>query len=94
MTRTLLPIFLMLAFCAACPAQSDAAKDKALLEQVCGACHSVDVVTAQRSTKAGWEATVDSMLARGATATDEEVKQIVAYLTAAFGKPQNIAAIR
>jgi competence protein ComEA len=40
----------------------------------------------KRQTKEGWNATVDEMVSRGATGSDSEFDQIVAYLTKNFGK--------
>ena len=54
---------------------------KALVEKTCGTgCHSVEVVTSQRMNEAEWNAVVQSMVARGAQASDAEVKVIVEYL--------------
>lgn len=55
---------------------------KALVQKTCGtSCHSIEVVTSQRMKEADWNAMVQSMVARGAKASDEEVKVIVDYLT-------------
>ncbi len=54
---------------------------KALVEKTCGTgCHSLEVVTSQRMKAAEWNAVVQSMVARGAPASDGEVKVIVEYL--------------
>ena len=54
---------------------------KALVEKTCGTgCHSLEVVTSQRMKAAEWNAVVQSMVARGAPASDEEVKVIAEYL--------------
>jgi hypothetical protein len=54
---------------------------KALVEKTCGTgCHSVEVVTSQRMNERDWNAMVQSMVARGAQASDAEVKVIVEYL--------------
>ena len=59
---------------------------KALVEKTCGTgCHSVEVVTSQRMKEADWNAMVQSMVARGAQASDAEVKVIVEYLGKTLG---------
>ncbi|MBZ5596561.1 MAG: PQQ-binding-like beta-propeller repeat protein [Acidobacteriia bacterium] len=60
---------------------------KALVEKTCGTgCHSVEVVTSQRMNAAEWNAVVQNMVARGAQASDAEVKVIVEYLTKTLGR--------
>jgi quinoprotein glucose dehydrogenase len=60
---------------------------KALVEKTCGTgCHSVEVVTSQRMKEAEWDAMVKNMVARGAQATDAEVKVIVEYLGKTLGR--------
>jgi competence protein ComEA len=61
------------------------AKGKATFQKVCTGCHELDVVTSNRFTKAGWAQKVDDMVSRGATASDEEVSEVVAYLAKNFG---------
>jgi glucose dehydrogenase len=54
---------------------------KALVEKTCGTgCHSLEVVTSQRMSQGEWNATVQGMVARGAQASDADVKIIVEYL--------------
>ena len=63
------------------PIQLPAGGAKALVEKTCGTrCHSVEVVTTQRMNEQEWNAVVESMVARGAQASDPEVKAIVEYL--------------
>jgi len=52
---------------------------------VCTGCHDLDTVLETRHTKEGWKDTVDKMVDRGATASDEEFSAIVEYLTKYFG---------
>jgi len=60
---------------------------KVLVEKTCGTgCHSVEVVTSQRMNEKEWNAVVQSMVARGAQASDAEVKVIVDYLARTLGK--------
>jgi quinoprotein glucose dehydrogenase len=59
----------------------------ALVQRACaGSCHTIEVVTGVRRDRAGWTAMVENMVARGAKAKDSEVKAIIEYLTAHFGK--------
>jgi mono/diheme cytochrome c family protein len=54
-------------------------------QRVCGACHLVDTVTAQRHTRAQWQESISSMVERGAKGTEEEFSIILDYLTAQYG---------
>jgi glucose dehydrogenase len=68
------------------PASVSKAVAKALVEKTCGTmCHSVEVVTSQRMNEKEWNATVQTMVARGARASDPEVKVIVDYLARTLG---------
>jgi competence protein ComEA len=58
---------------------------KALVERICSSCHGVEVFTDNHSTKARWGAVVDDMVSRGAEGTDEEINQVVDYLSKNFG---------
>ncbi|MEO8127216.1 MAG: PQQ-binding-like beta-propeller repeat protein [Bryobacteraceae bacterium] len=60
---------------------------KALVQRTCGAtCHGLESVTGQRRDRAAWAAMVDNMISRGANPKANEVKTIVDYLTAHYGK--------
>ena len=61
-------------------------KGKATFQRICAGCHELDVATSNRFTQTGWAQKVDDMISRGATASDEEVSEVVAYLTKYFGK--------
>ena len=59
---------------------------KALVDKTCGTgCHSVEVVTSQRMNARDWNAVVQNMVARGAQASDADVKAIVEYLGKTLG---------
>lgn len=61
--------------------------EKALVEKTCGgACHSIDVVTSQRMDAKEWNAVVQNMVARGAQASDAQMKAIVEYLAKTLGR--------
>ena len=60
---------------------------KALVQKTCGtSCHSVEVVTSQRMNETEWNAMVQSMVARGAPASDAEAKIIAEYLAKTLGR--------
>jgi len=58
---------------------------RATFQSTCSPCHSTRRITSHRLSRAGWENVVDNMISRGAKATPDEQKQIVAYLAANFG---------
>jgi competence ComEA-like helix-hairpin-helix protein len=62
------------------------AKGKETLEKICVGCHELDVVTATRRTKIGWQQNVDDMVSRGAEGSDQEIAEVVDYLTKVYGK--------
>ena len=53
---------------------------------MCTSCHGLNVVTGQRMTKKAWAAQVDDMVSRGAIGSTEDIRQVVDYLAANFGK--------
>jgi competence ComEA-like helix-hairpin-helix protein len=61
-------------------------KGKDVVEQVCGACHGVDLVSSRRATKEGWGYIVDDMVSRGASATNEQIQMINEYLAKNLGQ--------
>src|SRR5579859_3808196 len=65
---------------------------KDAFSSVCSACHALDLATAQKKSKDGWQATVDSMAAKGASASKEQFAAIVTYLAAHFG-PDDTASL-
>ena len=66
---------------------SPAGGAKALVEKTCGSgCHSLEVVTSQRMNEREWSAIVQSMVARGAQASNAEQKAIVDYLVKTLGR--------
>jgi len=54
--------------------------------KICGQCHAVDVLQGLGKSREGWSATVDDMVAKGASGSDEELQQIIEYLARNFGK--------
>lgn len=60
------------------------AKEKMM--KLCVGCHEVDLVVARRHTRAEWDGVVEDMIARGAKGTEDELAQVVEYLSANLGK--------
>src|SRR6266567_2583460 len=54
-------------------------------QKVCGECHTIEIVTAQRRTRAQWQESIMSMVARGAKGTEEELALILDHLTTQYG---------
>jgi competence protein ComEA len=65
--------------------ESSDAQDKKLLQNVCGTCHKIEMVTSRHATKEEWHATVEAMVAKGADASDDEFNQIIDYLAKNYG---------
>lgn len=63
-----------------------------LLLKNCVGCHQITVVTSQHKSESKWTDTIVEMRNRGANGTDEDMEQIIHYLTANFG-PES-AAVR
>jgi cytochrome c5 len=58
---------------------------KDLVETRCAVCHDLERVAVIKRPRQHWPAIVANMVARGATATPEEVGAIATYLAAQFG---------
>jgi mono/diheme cytochrome c family protein len=64
-------------------------------QKVCGStCHGPDVVSGSGRTRDQWTAVVNTMVARGAKATDSELAQIITYLNSNFGPGYRPAVTR
>jgi len=59
---------------------------KDTMMKLCVGCHEVDLVVARRHTRAEWDGVMEDMIARGAKGTDEELEQVVEYLSKNLGK--------
>lgn len=57
------------------------APGKATVLKVCGACHGAEIVLGKPHSEDGWNEIVVDMVQRGAEGTDEELDQVVKYLT-------------
>ena len=58
---------------------------KEVVTSICQQCHGLDVVAAQRDTKEGWTATVNTMRSRGASGSDKDFAAIIDYLATYLG---------
>ena len=56
-----------------------------VLQKVCSSCHEIESVIVPRRTRAGWQQSVDDMIARGADGSNADVAAIVEYLVTYFG---------
>ena len=86
-------IALLVPFVACALAQAEdlpSGKGKDLLEKICAECHGLDVIVSQRADKDGWAAIVDSMVARGAGGSKEDLDTIVDYLAKNFAPQKKI----
>ena len=52
--------------------------------KVCSGCHNVRIVASLRLTRDGWAGVVKDMVQQGAKGTDEELAQVLDYLSANF----------
>jgi putative heme-binding domain-containing protein len=59
---------------------------RAAFQRICSVCHSVNLATSQRMTRAEWSGVVGEMVSRGAQGTSEELENIVNYLSTNFGR--------
>jgi putative heme-binding domain-containing protein len=77
-----------LAFAVSVQAQSlPEGKGRADFQRICGTCHSLARATSQRLTRGEWTRVINDMVARGTQGTQDELDNVMTYLTANFGKP-------
>jgi len=55
----------------------------ALLERRCSVCHTLERIDSAQKDEAGWNSTIDRMRNKGAVVSEQEQKDLVAYL---FGR--------
>jgi len=67
------------------PARDDKA-DKALLDDLCAACHESSLVEGPLRAPAEWDETIEKMQAYGASVSKEQFAQLRTYLLRTFGK--------
>ena len=89
--KTALVLGALLASSAAIAAPADAppAADpgKAIVNRACQSCHDLGMVTEARHTPKEWAGIIERMRGNGAELTDEDAKQVQAYLAKVYGKP-------
>jgi cytochrome c5 len=57
---------------------------KKVLEDVCTACHDLDLVSDQHLSKDEWQQVVTSMVAKGASLSDKDMPMLVEYLAKTY----------
>jgi hypothetical protein len=68
-------------------------KGKVEFVRICTACHGVDTAAGLRQDKDGWTSTVYEMVQRGADGSEEDLNNVILYLTTNFGpEPADPAA--
>jgi competence ComEA-like helix-hairpin-helix protein len=72
-------------FCAAAQDLPEA-PGKAAVEKLCSNCHGLATIMGLRHTTAEWQSTVDDMVGRGMSGTDEEIDAVISYLARNLGK--------
>jgi putative heme-binding domain-containing protein len=78
---------LVLSFAVSGQAQSlPEGQGKAEFQRICGNCHSVSIATSQRMTQAQWTGVVNDMVSRGAQGSQQDLDNVVSYLSAHFGQ--------
>jgi putative heme-binding domain-containing protein len=65
---------------------------KAEFQRICGNCHSVVIATSQRMTQAQWTGVVNDMVSRGAQGSQQDLDNVVSYLSTHFGQGAPSAA--
>src|SRR5262249_27531434 len=68
------------------PGELPDAAGKATVEKVCSDCHGVSTFASNRMSREEWQGVVGDMVARGATATEAELRTVVDYLAKNLGK--------
>jgi putative heme-binding domain-containing protein len=67
-------------------------KGKAEFQRICSSCHGVSMATGQRMDQAQWTGVVNDMVSKGAQGTQQDFDNIIAYLTANYGKDRPMTA--
>lgn len=62
---------------------------RSAVQQVCTQCHSIQIITSHRDTRAGWVQVVGNMVSHGAEMSDEDADRIIKYLAADFPKTED-----
>jgi putative heme-binding domain-containing protein len=59
---------------------------KTEFQRICSNCHSVSIATSQRMTQAQWTGVVNDMVSRGAKGSQQDLDNVVSYLSTHFGQ--------
>ena len=57
---------------------------KDIVLRACVKCHALKITTSKRATEDGWAASVNTMVNRGAVLSDDEVDEVIEYLSKNF----------
>jgi len=71
---------------ASAQSQMPAGPGETVFENACLQCHGAEMVIGTKMSKGGWQSTVDDMIAKGAQASDDDVKILVDYLAKNFAE--------
>lgn len=66
---------------------------KPIVQQQCGGCHALKVVTSKRASKQQWASIVDQMVSRGAEVDDDDIESVVEYLAANFAPAKSGSSV-
>jgi cytochrome c553 len=69
------------------PGNTGADPGMAIVTKACQSCHDLGMVTETRHTTKEWTSIVQRMRSNGAELSDDEAKQVQAYLAKVYGKP-------
>ena len=81
-----LMVLLLSVLAVACGAGTGELDGKALTEERCTACHSLDRVKSAKKTADEWTANVERMVEIGAQLNEAEQKAVIEYLSEAYPK--------
>jgi competence ComEA-like helix-hairpin-helix protein len=56
-----------------------------IVQQKCGGCHAMKVVTSKRASRQQWASLVDQMVTRGADIPEDDIETVIDYLFKNFG---------
>ena len=77
---------------AAAPSALPDGAGREMTQRVCGQCHSVGMFATQRHSQDEWNQVISRMMAKGMTASEDDLYEISDYLAANLGKAKTDAA--
>jgi mono/diheme cytochrome c family protein len=66
---------------------------KAFAAENCGACHGLELVTAQRRSRDEWEEVLNRMIANGDSLTEDQYNEVLVYLATYLGTEPALGAV-